>query len=198
MGEQRVRIVAGEFKGRVISAPKGASTRPTADRVREGLFSALVSRLGVDLGGGSALDAFAGSGALGLEALSRGASTVTFVEQDRRAFAVLRENVAELGVEKRSTVLQANVSTVAERGPLPGAPFSLLFLDPPYRIEQSEVRTLIECLVDNHGLTDGAVVLWEHDATSAVSWPSTIGPLFHLKYGSTRIDAGTFAKGDAA
>ena len=96
-----MRIVAGEFKGRSIVAPKGRSTRPTSDRVREGLFSALTSRLGADLGCGAVLDAFAGSGALGLEALSRGASTATFVDKSTSAVRVIRANVETLGVSDR-------------------------------------------------------------------------------------------------
>ncbi len=83
MGEQRVRIVAGTYRGRVVQAPTGETTRPTSDRVREAVFSAVGSIAGSDLGGGAVLDAFAGSGALGLEALSRGCTHVVFAEQDR-------------------------------------------------------------------------------------------------------------------
>ncbi len=197
VGEQRVRIVAGEFKGRAIAAPRGRSTRPTSDRAREGLFSALSSRLGADLGGASVLDAYAGSGALGLEAISRGAREATFVEKDATAVRSLRSNVASLGVRGLVTVINADVSALCRRGTMPRSPFSLLFLDPPYRIGQSEVRALVEGLAGSGCLADDAVIVWEHDAADAVSWPESVEPLFDLGYGSTRIDAGTYTRGDA-
>ena len=192
-----MRIVAGEFRGRPIAAPKGRSTRPTADRVREGLFSALTSRLGSDLGGGTVLDAFAGSGALGLEALSRGALRATFVEKSRSAARALRANVASLSVRDRTAIVDGDVRVAAKRGRLPGAPFSLLFLDPPYRIEQSEVRAVIEALLCTESLAEGAIVVWEHDANDSTQWPSWIEQSFELTYGTTRIDAGVYARGDA-
>ncbi len=193
-----MRIVAGEFKGRAIAAPRGRSTRPTSDRVREGLFSALTARLGADLGRGSVLDVYAGSGALGLEAISRGALHATFVEKNADAVRVLRANVALLGAKDRVTVIHADVRALARRGALPGTPFSLLFLDPPYRIGQSEVRALIDGLRETGCLADGAIVVWEHAAADDVSWPVALEPLFELRYGSTRIDAGTYTRGDAA
>jgi 16S rRNA (guanine966-N2)-methyltransferase len=119
-----VRIIAGSWRGRTIEAPPGHSTRPTADRVRETLFSMLASRLGSfeDL---RVADLFAGSGALGLEALSRGAASATFVETDSAAAAVLRRNIAKLG---------ANASVIAGSAlSLPRSqPFDLIFADPPY------------------------------------------------------------------
>jgi len=192
-----VRIVAGEFKGHPIAAPKGRSTRPTADRVREGLFSALASRIGPDLGEAAVLDAFAGSGSLGLEALSRGASRATFVEKSADAARALRANVESLRVAERSTVIDADVRRISKRGMLPGAPFSLLFLDPPYRIEQSEVRGLVEALSRTGSLAHGTVVVWEHDAGHDLGWPDSIEPLFDLRYGSTKVDVGAYARGDA-
>ena len=191
-----MRIVAGEFRGRPIVAPKGRSTRPTADRVREGLFSALTSRLGADLGGGAILDAFAGSGALGIEALSRGARHATFVEKDATAARTLRTNIGSLGLGDRSTVIQADIRSLSRRGVLPGQSFALLFLDPPYRIGQAEVRALIDALSDTGNLTEGAVVVWEHDSADDADWPPWIEPLFDLQYGSTRVDAGTYSRGD--
>ena len=100
-----MRIVAGQYRGRRIEAPKGEGTRPTTDRVREALFSRLVSLTAPDLGGGSALDAFAGSGALGFEALSRGIGRVTFVERDRAALATLKANAAAPTIGPRNVPL---------------------------------------------------------------------------------------------
>jgi 16S rRNA (guanine966-N2)-methyltransferase len=193
-----MRIIAGEFRGRALVAPKGRSTRPTSDRAREGLFSALASRLGTDVGGGSVLDAFAGSGALGLEALSRGAAHATFIEKDPRAVRALRENVASLGASERATVIVGETARMARGRMLPGSPFSLLFLDPPYRIGPSEVRVLIEALFGAGSLTAGAVIVWEHASAVCAEWPPMVEPLFGLSYGSTHIDAGIYARGGAS
>ena len=121
-----MRIISGLYRGRPIVAPKGDTTRPTADRTREALFSMLTSRLG-SFEGLRVLDLFAGSGALGLEALSRGAATCTFVEQDSAALDCLRTNIAKLGV--RGAEIRAQ--SVMALGPAP-APYDLILLDPPY------------------------------------------------------------------
>ena len=122
-----MRIIAGDWRGRKLAAPKGDVTRPTADRTRETLFSMLVSRLG-SFEGLSVLDLFAGSGALGFEALSRGAASCVFVEQDGDALKALRSNVETLGARGRATV---QAGSVLAMGPARGA-FDLLLLDPPY------------------------------------------------------------------
>jgi 16S rRNA (guanine966-N2)-methyltransferase len=119
-----VRIIAGRWRGRPLIAPQGQDTRPTADRVREALFSMLASRLG-SFEGLQVADLFAGSGALGLEALSRGAAHCVFVENDRRAIDAIRRNIAALDVS--GEVLARN----AEHAALPH-PVDLAFLDPPY------------------------------------------------------------------
>ena len=122
-----MRIIAGQWRGRPLVAPKGTDTRPTADRTREALFSMLVSRLG-SFDGLRVLDLFAGSGTLGLEALSRGAAHCTFVEQDSAALDVLKANIAKLGAGPHSAVRAQSVTAL---GPAP-APYDLLLLDPPY------------------------------------------------------------------
>jgi len=122
-----MRIVAGEWRGRKLTAPKGEATRPTADRTRETLFNMLVSRIG-SLDGLSVADLFAGSGALGLEALSRGAGHCLFVEQDSAAIAAIRANVAALGARERSNIQAGSVMSL---GPAK-ATVHLLLLDPPY------------------------------------------------------------------
>lgn len=122
-----MRIIAGQWRGRPLDAPKGDATRPTSDRAREGLFSMLVSRLGTfeDL---AVADLFAGTGALGLEALSRGAAHCTFVEKDRLALDILRRNVDRLGADKRAEIRAQSV----EHAPPPPRPFDLILMDPPY------------------------------------------------------------------
>jgi 16S rRNA (guanine966-N2)-methyltransferase len=135
-----MRIVAGTWRGRALRAPPGDTTRPTADRVRQALFDML---LHAPWGGRDlieethVLDVFAGTGALGLEALSRGAAFATFIEQDRAALAALRANIAAVGAADRTTVLASGALAARARpaaGPaLPGgAPCALVFLDPPY------------------------------------------------------------------
>jgi 16S rRNA (guanine966-N2)-methyltransferase len=126
-----MRIVAGRHRGRSLAAPPGETTRPTSDRVRQALFDMLLHApwAGRDMfQEARVLDAFAGTGALGLEALSRGAAHATFIEQDRAALTVLRGNVALLKEEPRCRVIPGD----ATRPPMTDAPCSLLFLDPPY------------------------------------------------------------------
>lgn len=120
-----MRVIAGQWRGRTIVAPKGDSTRPTADRTREGLFSMLISRIG-SLEGLAVADLFAGSGALGLEALSRGAASCLFVEHDRAAIDALRGNVAKLGATADVRAL-----SVLSLGQAP-APLDVVMMDPPY------------------------------------------------------------------
>ena len=120
-----MRIIAGAWRGRNIVAPKGDATRPTADRTREALFSMLTSRLG-DFEGLSVADLFAGSGALGLEALSRGAESCLFVEHDKPALDSLRANIAKLGAKA-----DVRAQSVLTLGPA-AKPYDLLLLDPPY------------------------------------------------------------------
>ena len=125
-----MRIVAGAWRGRTLAAPAGATTRPTADRVRQALFDMLLhapwgGREALD--GVAVLDAFAGTGALGLEALSRGAARATFMENDKAALAALRQNIAACGAEAACRVLGVDATR-----PPPGAPCGLVFLDPPY------------------------------------------------------------------
>lgn len=122
-----MRIIAGTWRGRPLDAPRGNATRPTSDRAREGLFSMLASRLGSfeDL---AVADLFAGTGALGLEALSRGAASCTFVEKDRVALDILRRNIDRLGATAKADIHAQAV----EHLPPPARPFDLVMMDPPY------------------------------------------------------------------
>ncbi len=129
-----MRIIAGQWRGRKLVALKGEATRPTADRTRETLFSMLTSRLG-DFEGLQVADLFAGSGALGLEALSRGAATCLFVEQDRAALDAIRANITALGVRDQARV-EAGSATQLRAMP---QPLDLIFADPPYRSGAGDV-----------------------------------------------------------
>lgn len=188
-----MRIVGGEWRGRTIKPPKGDKTRPTTDRVREALFSAIASRLGSDLGGGRVLDAFAGSGALGLEALSRGAASATLVEQHRSAYVALVGNVDSLGASDRASAVQGDVFSLAARGI--GGPFALILLDPPYTLDPARIQSLLQTLADAGAVAEGALVTWEHAAGSQPAWPDGYEFEARKRYGSTEIDFATFERG---
>jgi 16S rRNA (guanine966-N2)-methyltransferase len=139
----RLRIIAGEFGGRFISADVGSATHPMGDRVRSGLFSMLESK--DVLRGADVLDAFAGTGALGFESLSRGAKFVTFVERDRRAVYVIDENITTLGVERRVKLIKTGVGNFTKSDT--DDRYDIIFADPPYHKTQlSTVFSLIKYL----------------------------------------------------
>ena len=158
-----MRIVGGRWRGHPIEAPEGRDvTRPTTDRTREQMASMVLSAFGLDLSEVSVLDAFAGSGAIGLELLSRGARRCTFVDMDRKAAARVRRNAEALGATRQEfAVVTGDVAKLVARGPLPNAPFSLLVLDPPYAMPVAQVASLVEGLVASGQLAPGAVVLYE-------------------------------------
>ena len=133
-----MRVIAGEFRGRKLAAPAGNSTRPTTDMVREAVFNSLRTMDVLD--GAVVVDLFAGTGALGIEALSRGAARCTFIEKDRNALRVLRENLAALRIEDRSAVIPADVSAVLSSI----GSVDVVFADPPYEFDAWQ--TLIEQL----------------------------------------------------
>jgi 16S rRNA (guanine966-N2)-methyltransferase len=153
-----MRIVAGEFKGRAIKSPDEKTTRPTTDRVRESMYSSVYSRI-PDLAGICVLDAFAGSGALGIEALSRGASSCTFFENDRDARRVLQSNLDSLGLSTTRACVRGIDSFACPSGE---GPFGLVMLDPPYAHEPSELHTLLKSLSAHGELEDSCVIVYEH------------------------------------
>jgi 16S rRNA (guanine966-N2)-methyltransferase len=191
-----MRIVAGAFKGRTITTPKGSDTRPTSDRVREAVFSSLGS-FGLDLVGSSVLDLFCGSGALGLEAVSRGVAHATLVDSSRAATAAASDNVAALGCENLARVVARDAFSLV-RGPVVGAPFALLFLDPPYRIDPARVRQLLDDAAASDLLSEGAVVVYELSARKEPAWPYGFAPIVTKTYGSTRVAYGIWRKEHAS
>jgi 16S rRNA (guanine966-N2)-methyltransferase len=152
-----MRIVAGEWRGRMLVAPAGPTTRPTADRVRQALFDMLLHAPWGGRGeveGVRVLDIFAGTGAFGLEALSRGAAHATFIETDRPALVALETNIAACRAQDRCTVLAVDALAIP-----PGEPSSLVFLDPPYR--SALLAPVIERLRTVRRLTSGALLIAE-------------------------------------
>ena len=127
----RVRIIAGEFGGRFIQTPPGSTTHPMGERVRSAMFNSL----GETVRGARVLDAFAGSGAIGLEVLSRGAESVVFVERDRVAQRVIAKNITSLGVDEKSIVIKTTISNWMETADVTGE-FDIIFADPPYHNPQ--------------------------------------------------------------
>ena len=190
-----MRIVSGRFRGRRLLAPVGETTRPTSDRVREAVFSSVASYAGLDLGGGVVFDAFAGSGALGLEALSRGCTHAVFAEQDKAALLTLNKNIAAFDVVSETRVISGDVFATAARSALPGAPFTLLLLDPPYRLDAAKVAGLVGDLATNDLLADGAIVVWEHARGNEPPWPSGFGLVKRKRYGTTEVDIAVYERG---
>lgn len=151
-----MRIIAGRLKRQPLRAPKGHLTRPTTDRTRESIFNLLEARL--DFEGADVLDLFAGTGALGLEAISRGAAAVTFVEQNGRVLKIARQNAEDLGVSDYGWFLRADAVAYLER--YNGPPFDVIFADPPYELD---VLPRLPDLAIPHLKPHGYFVL-EHDA----------------------------------
>jgi 16S rRNA (guanine966-N2)-methyltransferase len=188
------RIIGGSAGGRRLKAPVGERTRPTSDRVREALFSSLDAELG-SINGLRFLDLYAGSGAVGLEARSRGAGVVTLVEQDRRTATLIRDNVRTLGMSQVEVLAGAVARVLASP---PRAPYDVAFLDPPYALADSEVLADLETLVAQGWLGPEAVVVVERSTRSGeVVWPAGLTGARSRKYGETTLwyghasDAGT-------
>jgi 16S rRNA (guanine966-N2)-methyltransferase len=155
-----MRVIAGQFRSRVLTAPPGLSTRPTSDRLRETLFNVLAPRME----GAAFLDLYAGSGAVGIEAISRGAARVTFVEREDAALKVLRGNLERLGVTSKSRIHAGSVSVYLRRGTTARPTlFDIVFLDPPYDAEQEYAATLdlLGGSASIH-LAPSAIVIAEH------------------------------------
>ncbi|MFF5171280.1 16S rRNA (guanine(966)-N(2))-methyltransferase RsmD [Micromonospora sp. NPDC000089] len=179
------RIVAGTLGGRRIAAPPGAGTRPTSDRVREALFSAIQAE--VDLTGARFADLYAGSGAVGLEALSRGAGHVLLVESDARAARVLRENIATLRAAPAARLVTGKVATVLASGPGEEA-YDVVFADPPYAVPDEEITAMLAALVDGGWLAADALVVVERSSrTGPVHWVEGVTAERSRRYGETTL-----------
>jgi 16S rRNA (guanine(966)-N(2))-methyltransferase RsmD len=165
-----MRIIAGEFRSRQLLAPRTDATRPITDRVKQSLFDILAP----EIPDSHVYDCFAGTGSMGLECLSRGAAHATFFESDRSAATLLRKNIAALGVQNRSTVIDHDLFKWFEQK-LPGEPTAraaLIFVDPPYRMvreQPDQLRTLVTSMLTHH-LTESGQIIFRHDANDTLTF----------------------------
>jgi 16S rRNA (guanine966-N2)-methyltransferase len=180
-----MRIVGGRLSGRRFKGPPGEVTRPTAERVREAIASALEARDLIQ--GRRVLDLYAGTGALGFEALSRGAESAVFVERDPRVAKALEESAQELGVREASSVLRDDLTrSRAQREVLARGPFSLVFADPPYA-DLARALDAIEALCAAGLLAPGGVLLLEHTSKVTPRLPNSLTELSSYRYGDSAV-----------
>lgn len=176
-----MRVVGGRLRGRRLAPPPDDATRPTADRVRESLFNVLESRYRPLLAGGRVGDLYAGTGALGIEALSRGAVHATFIERSPAALKVLKSNIASLGLKEQAQVLQGDsVSLLAGLGP-----FDILFLDPPYGGQ--DASEILNTIATYHCISPDHLIVLESDVSDQIDFPQQIVIQLEKVYGRTRI-----------
>jgi 16S rRNA (guanine966-N2)-methyltransferase len=179
-----MRIVGGELRGARLSAPEGMRTRPTSDRVRESLFNILVHSLpAFSIEGARVLDLFAGTGALGLEALSRGAEFCLFVDSDAEARGAQRDNIEALKLGGRTRLFRRDARKLGPAGNM--GRFGLVFLDPPYG--QGLAEPALQSAIDGGWLLPGAVCVVEEAADSAFEPPAGLSVLDRRRYGDTQI-----------
>ncbi len=179
------RVVAGAARGRRLAVPPGTGTRPTSDRAREGLFSTLTSMVGA-WAGRRVLDLYAGSGAVGLEALSRGADHCLLVESDPKALATVRSNVTTLalpGADVHAGKVERLVS-----GPPPGAPYDVVFLDPPYDLGDDALRDVLVSLAAHGWLAPEALLAVERSTRGGPwEWPPGVEAERSRRYGEATL-----------
>lgn len=165
-----MRIIAGQHKGRPIAAPKGLGTRPTSDRTREAVFNILAhAAWAPDIEGARVIDLFAGSGGLGLEAMSRGAAFCLFVETDHAARGAIRDNIEALGLFGNTRLHRRSATDLGEKPAGVGAPFTLAFLDPPYH--KGLVQPALDGLVSGHWLSEDALAVVETGSDEVLMFP---------------------------
>ncbi|MFJ8824515.1 16S rRNA (guanine(966)-N(2))-methyltransferase RsmD [Streptomyces sp. NPDC102467] len=185
------RVIAGRAGGRRLAVPPGNGTRPTSERAREGLFSTWQALLGT-LDGARVADLFAGSGAVGLESLSRGAAHALLVEADARAARTIRENIRAVGLPGAEARTGKAAQVVA--GAPPASPYDLVFLDPPYAVSDDDLREILLTLRTQGWLTEDALVTVERSTRGGeFRWPDGFEGLRSRRYGE-----GTFWYGRAA
>ncbi len=181
-----MRVVAGRLKGRAILAPEGRATRPTSDRVREAVFNVLAHRdlEGFELDGARVLDLFAGSGAMGIEAISRGAAFCLFVEEAIEPRAAIRANVEAMGLTGVTKIWKRDAARLDAMPPNANGPFDLVILDPPYR--QGLVERALAGARDGGWIADGAVIVAEQAADEATLSVDGFSVADARAYGETR------------
>ena len=181
-----MRIVGGSYKGRTINAPTGQGTRPTSDRVRESIFNILAHSIDdFNLSEISVVDVFAGTGALGFEALSRGAKHATFIDSSRRALDVVKQNSATLGEWKNTTLLKLDATHFSPPPRAAKAPCGLAFLDAPY--EQELTLPALLGIVNKGWVQSGSIVIVELAAKEEIELPRQYEQLDERIYGAARV-----------
>lgn len=180
-----MRIIAGTHKGRNLNAPKGMGTRPTSDRTRESLFNVIAhADWAPAIEGARVIDLFAGSGALGLEAMSRGAAFCLFVETDAAARGAIRDNIEALGLFGATRLHRRSATDLGPKPAGVGAPFTLAFLDPPYH--KGLVQPALDCLAGGGWLAEDALVVAETGADEMLMFPGwTL--IDAREYGAARV-----------
>jgi len=178
-----MRIVGGRLRGHALAAPKSQAIRPTADRLRESLFNILAHAYGDPVTGARVLDLFAGTGALGLESLSRGARFALFIDDAAEARALIRDNVTALGLGGATRVFRRDATALGDAGPVD--PFALVFLDPPYRQGLAE-RALVSAR-DGGWFTGDALIVVEEAADAGFAAPEGFNELERRRYDETEL-----------
>jgi 16S rRNA (guanine966-N2)-methyltransferase len=180
------RVIAGVAGGRRLAVPAGRGTRPTSDRTREGLFGTVTAIRG-GLAGAAVLDLYAGSGAVGLESLSRGASDVLLVESDARAARVIRDNIATIGLPG-ARLVSDRVDRVVARGPDGARARDFVFADPPYAVKNDDLERLLAGLAEHAWLAPGALIAIERATRSApFAWPAGYATDRCRRYGDATL-----------
>lgn len=178
-----MRVVGGEFRGRPLATPRDQSIRPTTDRAREAVFNVLIHRFGEKLEGARVLDLFAGTGALGLEALSRGASYAVFIEESAEGRGLIRSNVEAFGLTGRTKIFRRDATKLGEAGTM--APFGLLFADPPYGKGLGELA--LRSARAGGWLAPGALCVVEEAAAAPFQLDDGFSVIDERNYGETVI-----------
>ncbi|MCP4074194.1 MAG: 16S rRNA (guanine(966)-N(2))-methyltransferase RsmD [Hyphomicrobiales bacterium] len=178
-----MRIVAGKFRGRNLATPNNSEIRPTTDRVRESLFAILESRYAQHLDGSRILDMFAGTGALGLEAMSRGADFALFADNSTQACSLVRRNIDSLGLERQTKIMRIDATRIGSVGKM--KPFDLVFADPPY--EKGLADKSLSRLIAGGWLNPDALIIIEDKAGSPAPSLSACTVLDERKFGETKI-----------
>ena len=178
-----MRVVGGRFRGRTLAGPKSDAIRPTSDRLRETIFNVLAHGYGDPVEGARVIDLFAGTGAMGIEALSRGAAFCVFVDEGAQARGLIRENVEALGLGGATRLFRRDATRMGAAGQNP--PASLVFCDPPYGRDLAP-RALKSC-ADGGWLSPGAVVVLEEAQGAGVALPDSFEELERRDYGETKV-----------
>ncbi|MEP3280601.1 MAG: 16S rRNA (guanine(966)-N(2))-methyltransferase RsmD [Stappiaceae bacterium] len=178
-----MRIVGGRFKGMALATPKGSGTRPTSDRLRETIFNILAHGFDDAVTGARVLDLFAGTGALGLEAMSRGANNCLFVDEAVEPRGLMRRNIEAMGLTGATKIFRRDATRLGSAGTIP--PFDLVFLDPPYRLGLGEKA--LRAARDGNWLQEDALCLLEEDAKAEISVPDGFELVDQRKSGDSQI-----------